>query len=150
MEPDCGGARHLERSQHVAGCSRILVRGGIAHLLEVVEQVSDLARHDRAELQRTERVVEVRLCGRKQRMAGSYFLGQEFGELAQLDQRSGSIVIEIALGKRSQPRELHVMRRQEVEVRTDRHIGQVLAAITQTSSCTGRNIAAINYGGGSQ
>ena len=43
-------------------------------------------------------------------------LGEQFGELAKLDEACIRIVMEVSFGKRSQPHELNVMRFKKAEI----------------------------------
>ena len=43
-------------------------------------------------------------------------LGEQFGELAKLDEACIRVVMEVSLGKRSQPHELNVMRFKKAEI----------------------------------
>src|SRR5690606_2857928 len=89
VEPDSYLARHLERSENIAGTAGIVVGGRVADALEVVEEIGNVARKDRTQFQRAQCVVEACRTRRQQRMPGGNVLGQKLGKLPQLDQGAG-------------------------------------------------------------
>lgn len=55
-------------------------------------------------------------CGRWQRSQIAPKLGQQFGELARLDEARILVVMEVPFGKRAQPHELNVVRFKKAEI----------------------------------
>jgi hypothetical protein len=93
------------------------VGGRVARLADAVEQVEDVGSRDPAVTEQREEGGELVVRGGPDAELGEGEAGEQFGELAELDQRGAGIVEQVALGLRGVSDEERRVRPQEVEVR---------------------------------
>jgi len=83
---------------------------------ELMEQFSNLARHHLFEFEAPEQVGLLFVGRRQEARFRRRELGEEFSELAKLDQARIRIVLKVTLREPAQAHELHVVGRQKGEV----------------------------------
>src|SRR5580700_9915736 len=90
--------------------------GIVAEYAQGVKEVGNLRRQNPLEPQAAKQI-GLRFIARfiKTRLRGNE-LGQQFGELAKLDEARIWVVMEVPLGKRPQPHELNVVRFKKAEI----------------------------------
>src|SRR4051812_11689565 len=87
-----------------------------------MENVGSLFRDDALESQPAKGVLERLPVAKVQRMTGGNGLGQQLGELAQLEDGGAGIVAEIPLGERPQLDQLWIVCGQEPEIARRQHL----------------------------